>query len=37
MDGINGALDGFVVDAAVGLAYSKAMEGCLSGQIIIVE
>ncbi len=25
------------VVSAVGLAYSKAVEGCLSGQIIIVE
>jgi NAD(P)-dependent dehydrogenase (short-subunit alcohol dehydrogenase family) len=26
-----------VSDEAVGLAYSKAVEGCLSGQVIIVE
>lgn len=26
-----------VSDAAVGLAYSKAVEGCLSGQVFIVE
>ena len=37
------AYDGFfpghshVSDEAVGLAFSKAVEGCLSGQIIIVE
>ncbi len=37
------AYDGFfpghvhVSDEAVGLAYSKAVEGCLSGQVIIVE
>jgi len=37
------AYDGFfpghvhVSNEAVGLAYSKAVEGCLSGQIIIVE
>jgi NAD(P)-dependent dehydrogenase (short-subunit alcohol dehydrogenase family) len=28
---------GHVSDEAVGLAFSKAVEGCLSGQIIIVE
>jgi len=37
------AYDGFfpghvhVSDTAVGLAYSKAVEGCLSGQVLIVE
>ena len=37
------AYDGFfpghvhVSDEAVGLAYSKAVEGCLSGQVLIVE
>lgn len=37
------AYDGFfpghvhVSNEAVGLAFSKAVEGCLSGQIIIVE
>ncbi len=26
-----------VTNEAVGLAYSKAVEGCLSGQVLIVE
>jgi hypothetical protein len=26
-----------VSDAAVGLAYSKAVEGCLNGQVFIVD
>jgi len=43
LESCRAAYDGFfpghvhVSDEAVGLAYSKAVEGCLSGQIIIVE
>ena len=43
LESCRSAYDGFfpghvhVSDEAVGLAYSKAVEGCLSRQIIIVE